>query len=114
MSYSFYISNPTFQQASFATQLSIPKEHENVLCGISLSTAPGKACYIPLISSYSEDHVSFIESQEILKENKLLQKLREEIFENPNVKKVAYDVKQHIKALAPYNVTSTSFLFNSN
>jgi DNA polymerase-1 len=81
--------------------------HENNLSGISLCTSARNACYIPLL--HTNEQLTFPESQSKLKENEFLQKLKTEVFENPNILKIAHSMKEQIKNLAAYDIQVVNY-----
>jgi DNA polymerase-1 len=91
----------------FSTQLSVVKMHENNLVGIALSVDPKKACYVPLL--HNDKDIDFSTSQKMLASHPWFQKLSREVFENNEVKKIAHNVKEHIKRLYPYGTKINNF-----
>lgn len=89
------------------TLLSIPKAHDNNLCGISLSIEASKACYIPLLHKYGD--IGFHESIDALKGDPLLRRLKTDLFEDESIVKIMHNGKEHIKNLHPYGIEIKNF-----
>jgi DNA polymerase-1 len=53
--------------------------------------------------------IDFLTSIDIVTESPYFQKLKREVFENPDIKKVAYNMKDHIKHLYPYGCSMINF-----
>ena len=98
----------------------MPRRHDFNLAGVSL-TLDGKSCYIPLLhevekvrdladkneepmKEVDEIDIYFNESLKILENNELLKLLKQNIFEDPSVVKIAYDAKAQARNLLRYGI----------
>lgn len=90
------------------TTMSIPKMHEHVLIGVSLSVDEKKGYYIPFIHAKPEEtEPTFTWSIEKVKSHRLAQIIKEQVFENASILKIGHNIKEHIKRLHPYNIKCT-------
>jgi DNA polymerase-1 len=77
------------------------------LCGISLATAPGEACYIPLGHEHEGDGGLAFESKEALQQIPLAEAIArlKPLLEDPAVLKVAQNAKYDIGVLQRYGIS---------